>query len=259
MAFIAGAAMVSAGLAGGASLAGSTLDYKAQKKALKQAEEDRAANIGLIQQYGGNAIESLTPAYQNAQNIQQQATNQGLNLTGSAFRPMVDTLQSGDYMAQQAAIAGMMGQRNAILGDPINYGALQAQNVPVNFNALTGLTNPQTLDYANFQVPEYGSSSNTQAQSNWTDFSARSYLNANPDIEINYNQMRPQLLAGGDPQFATIEGYATWHYDNYGRQEGRPLAPANSGNQQAATSSNQQGASFNEDQVREALNSGSAG
>ena len=167
---------------GGASLIGSGLDYKQQKAALKQAEEDRAANIGLIQQYGGN--------------------------------------------------------------DSINYGALQAQRVPVNFNALTGITSPETLDYANFQVPEYGSSSNTQAQSNWTDGSARSYLNANPDIEMNYNQMRPQLLAGGDPQFATIEGYATWHYDNYGKQEGRPLTPT----QSASTT-----AVFNPEQVRNAI------
>ena len=147
---------VAAAATAAASLAGSGLDYKAQKAALEQAEKDRARTIGLIEQYGGNAIESLTPGYQNAQNIQQQATNQGLNLTGQVFRPMVDTIQSGDYMAQQAAIAGMMGQRNAILGDSINYGALQPQNVPVNFNSLTGLTSPQTLDYANFEVPDYG-------------------------------------------------------------------------------------------------------
>jgi hypothetical protein len=151
MAFALGAAVIG----GGASLAGSALDYKAQKKALKQAEEDRVRTIGLIQQYGSNAIEGLTPAYQNAQNIQQQATNQNLQRTGDIFRPMVNTMQSGDYMAQQAALSGLMGQRNAILGDSINYGALQPQNVPVNFNALTGITNPQTLDYANFEVPNY--------------------------------------------------------------------------------------------------------
>jgi hypothetical protein len=238
---------IAAGVSAAASLAGSVLDYKQQKKAIKQAEEDRAANIGLIQQYGGNAIESLTPAYQNAQNIQQQATNQNLQRTGDIFRPMVSTIQDGDYMAQQAALAGLMGQRNAILGDSINYGALQAQRVPVNFNALTGITNPQTLDYANFQVPEYGSSSNTQAQSNWTDGSARSYLDANPDIEINYNQLKPQLLAGGDPQFTTVEGYATWHYDNYGKQEGRLLKSA---------TGTKQGATFSTEQVRDALNSG---
>ena len=263
MAGPAAAAAVSAA----ASLAGSALDYKAQKKAIKQAEEDRAANIGFIEQFGGNAIESLTPAYQNAQNIQQQAANRGLGLTGQIFKPMVNTIQDADYMAQQAAIAGLMGQRNAILGDSINYGALQAQRVPVNFSALTGLTNPQTLDYASFEVPEYGASSNTQAQENWTDFSARSYLNANPDIEIEYNKIRPQLLAGGDPQFVTIEGYATWHYDNYGKQEGRLLSPnvATANNSVAKTavpankSAPKAAASFKADQVRIALNAGMGG
>ena len=250
MSWVAAAAAAAAALGAGASLTGSALDYKQQKAAIKQAEEDRIRTIGLIQQYGSNAIESLTPAYQNAQNIQQQATNQNLQRTGDIFRPMVSTIQDGDYMAQQAVIAGLMGQRNAILGDSINYGALQAQRVPVNFNALTGITNPQTLDYANFQVPEYGSSSNTQAQSNWTDFNAQQYLAANPDIEPDYMRQRPQLLAGGDPQFTTIQGYAKWHYDNYGKQSGRPLTPTNTGTKQ--------GASFSTEQVKQALNSGSA-
>jgi len=244
MAFAAAAA---AAASGAASLAGSALDYKAQKKALKQAEEDRARTIGFIEQAGSRGIESLTPAYQNAQNIQTQAANQGVNLTGSITRPMIDTMQDADYMSQQAIIDGVFGQRSAILGDPINYGALQAQKVPVNYSALTGITSPATLDYANFEVPNYGASSNTQAQENWTDGSARSYLDANPDIEINYINLKPQLLAGGDPQFTTVEGYATWHYDNYGKQEGRPLKSA---------TGTKQGASFSTEQVRDALNSG---
>ena len=244
---LGGAKGVAALAGGAASLAGSGLDYRQQKAALDQAEEDRARTIGLIQQYGGNAIESLTPFYQAGQDIQQQATNQNLQRTGSVFRPMVNTIQDADYMAQQAALAGLMGQRNAILGDSIDYGALQAQRVPVNFSALTGITNPATLDYANFEVPNYGASSNTQAQENWTDGSARSYLDANPDIEINYINLKPQLLAGGDPQFATVEGYATWHYDNYGKQEGRPLKSA---------TGTKQGASFSTAQTRNALEAG---
>ena len=240
-------AVIAAGISSAASLAGSALDYNQQKKALKQAEEDRARTIGFIEQAGSRGIESLTPAYQNAQNIQTQAANQGVNLTGSITRPMIDTMQDADYMSQQAIIDGVFGQRSAILGDPINYGALQAQKVPVNYSALTGITSPATLDYANFEVPNYGASSNTQAQENWTDGSARSYLDANPDIEINYINLKPQLLAGGDPQFTTVEGYATWHYDNYGKQEGRLLKPA---------TGTKQGASFSTEQVRDALNSG---
>ena len=240
-------AVIAAGISSAASLAGSALDYNQQKKALKQAEEDRARTIGFIEQAGSRGIESLTPAYQNAQNIQTQAANQGVNLTGSITRPMIDTMQDADYMSQQAIIDGVFGQRSAILGDPINYGALQAQKVPVNFSALTGITNPATLDYANFEVPNYGASSNTQAQENWTDGSARSYLDANPDIEINYINLKPQLLAGGDPQFTTVEGYATWHYDNYGKQEGRPLKSA---------TGTKQGASFSTAQTRNALEAG---
>jgi len=246
MSYIATAAAV---VGGASSLAGSVNDYKSSKKQQKQLEKNREEDMGLILKYGQRSVDSLTPGYQNAQDISQSTLNRNLGLTGQTFQPRVETLQSGDYMAQQAIMAGLQGQRNAILGDPINYGALSAQNVPVDYSSLTGLTNPAPVEYAKFQMPEYGSSTNTAAQESWTDSSAHQYLAANPDIEANYISNRLALLRGGDPQFTTVEGYAKWHWDNYGKQEERPLT----------TSSKRQGASFSANHVRDALNSGSVG
>jgi hypothetical protein len=225
-----------------ASLGGSILGNKAQEKAADQAEAQRQANMGLIQDYGQRAIQSLTPGYQNAQAIRQQALNQNLGLTGSTFRPMIESVQAGDFMGQQALLAGLMGQRNAILGDPINYGNLQAQNVPVNYGALSGLTSPQGLEFTPMEAPDLGD----QAQTSWNAFNSQQYMAANPDIAADYAANKSALLAGGDPQFRTEEGYAKWHYDNYGKAEGRPTAPATQG---AATD----GAVFTSEQVNRAI------
>ena len=217
---LGGAKGVGALLGGASSIAGSVLGNRAAEDAAAQAEVNRQANMGLIQDYGSRAIQSLTPGYQNAQDIRQQALNQNIGMAGSTFRPMIESVQTGDYMGQQALLAGLMGQRSAILGDPINYGNLQAQSVPVNYGALSGLTSPQGLEFQPIEAPDLGDT----AQTTFTAFDTQQYLAANPDIAADYQAKKSALLAGGDPQFRTEEGYAKWHYDNYGKAEGRPTS-----------------------------------
>lgn len=219
-------------IGGVTSLAGSYMQNKANEKMAKQSAANRAKEISMIKDYGQRATESLLPAYQAAQDIRQQGMNQNLALAGQTFRPMIDATQTGDYMAQQALLAGLMGQRSAILGDPINYGNLQAQSVPMDYSQLGGLTNPQSLDFKPFEQIEYSNS----GVMDWDAFKAQSYLEANPDVAADYEALKGQLLAGGDPQFRTAEGYAKWHYDNYGKQEGRPTEPQAAGQQNAFSS-----------------------
>ena len=219
-------------IGGVASLAGSYMQNKANQKLADQSAANRAKEISMIKDYGQRATESLLPAYQAAQDIRQQGMNQNLALAGQTFRPMIDATQTGDYMAQQALLAGLMGQRSAILGDPINYGNLQAQSVPMDYSQLGGLTNPQSLDFKPFEQIEYSNS----GVMDWDAFKAQSYLEANPDVAADYEALKGQLLAGGDPQFRTAEGYAKWHYDNYGKQEGRPTEPQAAGQQNAFSS-----------------------
>jgi len=229
-----------------ASLGGSAMTNRAQRKATEEAQAMNQATMGLIKDYGQRAIESLTPSYQNAQDIRQQALNQNLGLAGSTFKPMMQSMQTGDYMAQQALLAGLMGQRNAILGDSINYGALQAQSVPVDYSALTGLTNPQGLDFKKFEQPEFSKG----GQMDWSAFDAQNYLTANPDIKADYEANKAALLAGGDPQFRTAEGYAKWHYDNYGKAEGRSVGGPST---QTAQTTQAPPAVFTSEQVRKAI------
>jgi len=225
-------AILAAGLGGIASLGGSYMQNKANEKMAEQSAANRAQEIQMTKDYGQRATESLLPAYQAAQDIRQQGMNQNLSLAGQTFRPMVDATQTGDYMAQQALLAGLMGQRSAILGDPINYGNLQAQSVPMDYSQLGGLINPQPLDFKPFEQIEYSNS----GVMDWDASKAQSYLEANPDVAADYEAVKGQLLAGGDPQFRTAEGYAKWHYDNYGKQEGRPTEPQAAGQQNAFSS-----------------------
>lgn len=239
-------------IGGAASLGGSYLQNKANKKLAEQSAKNRDNEIGMIKQYGQRATESMLPAYQASQDIRQQGMNQNLALAGQTFRPMVDATQTGDYMAQQALLAGLMGQRNAILGDSVDYGALQAQSVPMDYSQLTGLTNPQPLDFKGFEQIEYSNS----GVMDWDAFTAQGYLAANPDVLIDYNLKKAELLEGGDPQFRTAEGYAKWHWDNYGKAEGRPLKPGEASTPEAGASTPAAGAqniSFSSDQVAGAL------
>jgi len=242
MAFAATAAALGGAAA---SLGGSYLQNKANKKMAEQSAKNRTQEIGMIKDYGQRATESMLPAYQAAQDIRQQGMNQNLSLAGQTFRPMIDATQTGDYMAQQALIAGLMGQRSAILGDNINYGNLQAQSVPMDYSQLGGLTNPQPLDFKGFEQIEYSNA----GVMDWDANTAQGYLSANPDILADYNSKKAQLLEGGDPQFNTAEGYAKWHWDNYGKAEGRSLKPAAAG----AATSGVAGESITSEQVAKAL------
>ena len=227
------------------SLGGSFLQNKANEKLAKQSAENRAKEIEMIKQYGQRATESLLPAYQQAQAIRQQGMNQQLGLAGQTFQPMVDVSQAGDYMAQQTLLDTLKQKQNARMTGDIDYSVFQPQNVPMDLSALSGLTNPQALQFQPFEQIEYSDAGVTD----WSAGDAGRYLEANQDIKQDYMANRAALLAGGDPQFKTLEGYAKWHYDNYGRKENRPLkleAPD--------VKPKAQGEAFSYDQVYKALN-----
>jgi len=202
----------------GASIVGSVLDYKANKDLAKQREEQIEQVRKDILDRGRRATDALLPSYTAAQDVRQQGLDANLALTGNTFEPRVDLLQDSGYMAQQAILAGLMGQRAATLGDPINYGALQPQSVPVDMSALTGITNPTGINFTPMATPDYGDT----AQETFTAGDVSQYLANYPDIAQEYNATKDKLIDdSGKDIFNSLEGYARWHYDNYGKDEGR--------------------------------------
>ncbi|GEM_PF-4884794 len=209
-------AVTAAALAGaGASLVGSGLDYNARKKQAKLQEENRQDTLGIVDSAYNRGIEALTPAYNNAQGARQEGMNRNLLLAGQTFLPSMETMREGSYMARQALLAGRENSRNAILGNDVDFGALQNQQLTDRFSGLTGLTNPEPMNFSSMAVPTYADS----GVSEWTSFDAQSYLAQNPDIAQDYEMNKQALIEGGDPQFNTLEGFAKSHYDNFGRQE----------------------------------------
>ncbi len=203
----------------GAQIGSDLYGIKSQKKMTAQQEKQRKVTENLIRDFGLAGIEAITPSYQQAQDIRQQALDQTLGLQGETFAPQMEAMRRGDYMAQQAALAGLMGQRNALLGDPINYGALQPQSVPVNYSELSGLTDPQSLQFQQMQVPQYTKG----AELGLTPINPDAYLAANPDVLADYEANKDTLAIGGDPTLATKQGFALRHFDQYGRAENRPM------------------------------------
>jgi hypothetical protein len=205
-------AIIAAAIGGGASLLGSGLDYKQNKDNAKQQEKNRKQTLELIDQTYNSARSEVAPAYNNAQDARQTGLNRNLALTGQTFSPMMENIREGGNMSRDAMLVGRENSRNAVLGNEVDYGALRNQPMTDRSSALTGLTNPEPV---NFQTMESASG----AADNFTSFDTQSYLAQNPDIAQDYVRLRPALMEGGDPQFATVEGFAKHHYDQYGRQE----------------------------------------
>jgi hypothetical protein len=143
MAFAVGGAL----LLGGASLAGSAMSNRTNRKIAEQAQAQNAQDKALTQQYAKAAMEQLPVGYQNAQAVRQQALGQGLGLAGQTFQPTAEMINQGGMMNQNALLAGLQLQRNAILGKDMDYSTLQAMSPQMDYSALSGLMNPQGLDF----------------------------------------------------------------------------------------------------------------
>ena len=67
-------------------------------------------------------------------------------------------------------------------------------------------------------TPDYGDT----AQETFTAGDVSQYLANYPDIAQEYNATKDKLIEdSGNDIFNSLEGYAKWHYDNYGKDEGR--------------------------------------
>ena len=209
MAFAVGGAL----LLGGASLAGSAMSNRTNRKIAEQAQAQNAQDKALTQQYAKAAMEQLPVGYQNAQAVRQQAMNQGLGLAGQTFQPTAEMINQGGMMNQNALLAGLQLQRNAILGKDMDYSALQAMSPQMDYSALSGLTQPQGLDFKAIE-PIKNTFTTTQAD-------IQSYLDENKDIEEDYLRQLPELRAGdpNNPNYKDIQSYGRWHYDNIGKYE----------------------------------------
>jgi hypothetical protein len=154
-----GTAARSAATTAAASLAGSALDRRSQGKAVNQANEASAARTQA-------GLSALAPGYQAAQDIRQQAfgtgqrmrqqgMQQGLGMLSQLYGPTANLYQQGNMAAQRALLAGVPLQRAAILGEPMDYSALQPTQISYDPNMLAGIFGGAQLPRGRLNLPPY--------------------------------------------------------------------------------------------------------
>ena len=123
-----------AAIGAGASLLGSAADRRA---AGKQANKANAIYEDRTQK----ALNIINPMYERTGDLRQQALNRSLDLAGQMFMPQMQSMQGGNYAAQQAILGSLSAQRAALLGGRMPAPA-QAQMLPFDQSALQAFINP---------------------------------------------------------------------------------------------------------------------
>lgn len=141
-------------IAGGLSLAGSALDRRSAGKQANKANEvamaDTQGQLNTLLPAYQQTQEAMMGGYGQANDIRQQALNQGTQLLGSSFMPQMEAQRGGNFAAQQAILQSLPMMRAAILGGRMPS-APQAQMLPLNEAALSGLINPQAQQFPAMQ------------------------------------------------------------------------------------------------------------
>lgn len=142
-----GTAAAIAAASAAAKVGGDLLTKRAAGKATNQANEAAAARTQAGMSY-------LTPAYQRAADIRQQALAQGLGLYGRTFMPAMQAQQAGNLASQRYITQSLPMQRAALLGGRVDYNQLQPTQIPIDQAALAGIINPQVQDIGLGGMPQ---------------------------------------------------------------------------------------------------------
>lgn len=127
-------------------IGGAVADSKNQRKAMEMAQRQREQSMRFIQDQIAKTQGQLFSIYPQIQQSQQMGQQAALQALGGSFLPMMDTYRQGNLQAQQALLAGLPMANAAVLGQS-SPNMLFAREIPLNVQALSGLTNPQALQF----------------------------------------------------------------------------------------------------------------
>jgi hypothetical protein len=174
-----------------ATVAAATLDYKAAQEANAAALKQREDAQKFIEQQTNQARGDIFQLFPTAQQARQQGIQSGFNLYKAALPTQTQYFQQGNIQAQNQQLAGLGQIQNAILGRPINQGALKAGVVQqMDYNAYGGLERFRPVNSA--PLMPSGSSGFTMS----------------PYTAPNNNSSG--TTAGGTTAGGTTAGAATW-------------------------------------------------
>ena len=137
---------VTSAILGGAALAKGFSDASKARKAAKTQQDlslamtaqDRAA----IQQAQEDAMRTSQRLFGPAQQALQAGNQAALDIFGQALPEQTRLFQAGNVGAQQQLIAGLQPFQQALLGQPINFGALQPRQLTPNVGFMSEVSLP---------------------------------------------------------------------------------------------------------------------
>lgn len=130
------AAITAAVVTAGVAVKSSIDAKKAQKAALKSQEEQNASNQQFIESATEQARADALPLFDEASRTRLLTGQAVTNVFSQALPAQADIFTQGNVAAQQARLAGLSQQQAAILGQPLDPSALQAQQFTPDFSFL---------------------------------------------------------------------------------------------------------------------------
>jgi len=127
----------------GASVVSGAFGMKGSKDAAKAQKKQNRENMQFIRDQGQKARQDVLPLFDAAQQNRNLGQQAAFDVFGSAIPEQGRMLNLGNYQAQSTLLAGLPQQNNAILGMPIDYSQLQAQQLNPDYS------------WAQQQVPNY--------------------------------------------------------------------------------------------------------
>lgn len=141
MAVTTGTALLAGTIAGGGS---ALLDARNQKKAIKSMEDQKARSQAFIEKNMKQARGDIFRLHDANQDTLWNGMNAGLDLYQQNLPALGNTFSDANFNAQQQISRGLPQIGNAILGNPINYGAFQPTRVSSPGLTIPELQRPQS-------------------------------------------------------------------------------------------------------------------
>lgn len=139
-------------IAGG--IFGAKKDSDNLKRQLEMAKQQREESLRFIREQMGQGRNDLFSFFPQAQQSRQMGFDAARGVMSQAYPQMFESFTGGNVGAQQALLAGLPQMQNALMGNKIDYSAMQPTRLPVNLQALSGIFNPPSMSFAPMsQVP----------------------------------------------------------------------------------------------------------
>ena len=98
-------------------------------------------------QMTARARNTLTEFWPQSNDQRNQGYESAYDILMRTIGPQIRALKKGNVQAQNQLLAGLPQMQNAILGNPIDYSAIQSVNLPVDMNFPTTMPRGAALKY----------------------------------------------------------------------------------------------------------------